>query len=67
MRKLCLYESTKSSGCSHWGSTFGYTLAKSRICAPGREQFDKQVYVAAGKTLRLNPNLHVQAQPQVQR
>jgi hypothetical protein len=34
--------------------------------APGRTQFDKKVYVAAGKTLHLNPDLRVQAQPQAQ-
>ena len=34
------------------------------VRAPGRTQFDKKVYVAAGKTLHLNPDLHVQAQPQ---
>jgi hypothetical protein len=34
------------------------------VRAPGRTQFDKKVYVAAGKTLHLNPELHVQAQPQ---
>jgi hypothetical protein len=33
------------------------------VRAPGRTQFDKKVYVAAGKTLHLNPDLHVQAQP----
>ena len=33
------------------------------VRAPGRTQFDKKVYVAAGKTLHLNPELHVQAQP----
>jgi len=33
---------------------------------PGRTQFDKKVYVAAGKTLQLNPDLRVQAQPQAQ-
>ena len=32
--------------------------------AVGRTQFDKKVYIAAGKTLHLNPDLHVQAQPQ---
>ena len=36
------------------------------VRAPGRTQFAKKVYVAAGKTLHLNPDLHVQAQPQVQ-
>ena len=36
------------------------------VRAPGRTQFDEKVYVAAGKTLRLNPDLRVQAQPQVQ-
>jgi len=34
------------------------------VRSPGRTQFDKKVYVAAGKTLHLNPELHVQAQPQ---
>jgi hypothetical protein len=36
--------------------------------APGRTQFDQKVYVVAGKTLHVNPNLHVlpQAQMQVQ-
>ena len=33
------------------------------VRAPGRTQFDKKVYVAAGKTLHLNPDLHVLAQP----
>jgi hypothetical protein len=33
------------------------------VRAPGRTQFDKKVYVAAGKTLHLNPDLRVQAQP----
>ncbi len=36
------------------------------VRATGRTQFAKKVYVAAGKTLHLNPDLHVQAQPQVQ-
>ncbi len=36
------------------------------VRAPGRTQFDKKVYVAAGKTLHLNPELRVQAQPQAQ-
>jgi hypothetical protein len=36
------------------------------VRAPGRTQFDKKVYVAAGKTLHLNPDLRVQAQPQTQ-
>lgn len=36
------------------------------VRAPGRAQFDKKVYVAAGKTLHLNPELRVQAQPQAQ-
>jgi hypothetical protein len=36
------------------------------VRAPGRAQFDKKVYVAAGKTLHLNPDLRVQAQPQTQ-
>ena len=34
------------------------------VRAPGRTQFEKKVYVAAGKTLHLNPELRVQAQPQ---
>jgi hypothetical protein len=34
------------------------------VRATGRTQFDKKVYVAAGKTLHLNPDLRVQAQPQ---
>ena len=34
------------------------------VRAPGRTQFDKKVYVAAGKTVHLNPELHVRAQPQ---
>ena|SRR5437588_11899462 len=33
------------------------------VRAPGRTQFDKKVYVAAGKTLHLNPDLHFPAQP----
>jgi hypothetical protein len=36
------------------------------VRAPGRTQFDKKVYVAAGKTLHLNPDLRIQAQPQTQ-
>jgi hypothetical protein len=36
------------------------------VRAPGRTQFDKRVYVAAGKTLHLNPDLRIQAQPQTQ-
>ena len=36
------------------------------VRAPGRRQFDKKGYVAAGKTLHLNPELRVQAQPQAQ-
>jgi len=31
--------------------------------APGRKQYAEKVYVVAGKTLRLNPDLSVQAQP----
>ena len=34
------------------------------VRAPGRTQFEKKVYVAAGKTLHLNPELRVQAEPQ---
>ena len=34
------------------------------VRAVGRTQFDKKVYIAAGKTLHLSPDLHVQAQPQ---
>jgi hypothetical protein len=33
------------------------------VRAPGRQQFDQKVYIAAGKTLHLSPELHVQAQP----
>src|ERR1700722_1226356 len=36
------------------------------VRAPGRTQFDEKIYVAAGKTLRLNPDLRVLAQPQAQ-
>jgi hypothetical protein len=36
------------------------------VRAPGRSQYDEKVYVAAGKTLHLNPDLRVQAQPQQQ-
>jgi len=36
------------------------------VRAPGRSQFDKKVYIAAGKTLHLNPELRVQAQPLAQ-
>jgi hypothetical protein len=36
------------------------------VRAPGRTQFDKKVYVAAGKTLHLNPGLRVQARPEEQ-
>ena len=36
------------------------------VRASGRTQFDKRVYVAAGKTLHLNPDLRIQAQPQTQ-
>jgi hypothetical protein len=32
------------------------------VRAPGRTQFDRRVYIAAGKTLHLNPELHVQQQ-----
>ena len=32
------------------------------VRAPGRTQFDKKVYFAAGKTLHLNPDLHVPTQ-----
>ena len=34
------------------------------VRVPGLTQFDKKVYVAAGKTLHLNPDLRIQAQPQ---
>ena len=34
------------------------------VRAPGRTQFTEKVYVAAGKTLHLNPELRVQAQAQ---
>jgi len=33
------------------------------VRAPGGQQFDQKVYIAAGKTLHLNPELHTQAQP----
>jgi hypothetical protein len=36
------------------------------VRAPGRTQFDKKVYIAGGKTLHLNPDLRVQAQPAAQ-
>ena len=36
------------------------------VRAPGRTQFDEKIYVAAGKTLHLNPDLRVEAQPQRQ-
>jgi PEGA domain len=36
------------------------------VRALGRTQFDKKVYVAAGKTLHLNPDLRIQAQPRTQ-
>ena len=36
------------------------------VRAAGRTQFDKKVYVAVGKTLHLNPDLRVQAQPTAQ-
>ena len=36
------------------------------VRAPGSTQFNKKVYVAAGKTLHLNPDLRVQAKPQAQ-
>jgi hypothetical protein len=32
------------------------------VRASGRTQFDKKVYVTAGKTLHLNPDLQPQAQ-----
>ena len=34
------------------------------VRALGRTQFNEKVYVAAGKTLHLNPDLRVQTQPQ---
>jgi hypothetical protein len=34
------------------------------VRAAGQTQCDQKVYVVAGKTLHLNPDLHVQAQPQ---
>jgi hypothetical protein len=34
------------------------------VRAAGRPQFDQKIYVVAGKTLHLNPDLHVQAHPQ---
>jgi PEGA domain len=36
------------------------------VRAVGRPQFDEKVYVAAGKTLHLNPDLRVPAQTQAQ-
>jgi hypothetical protein len=36
------------------------------VRAPGRTQFDKKVYVAAGKTLHLNPDLRVEGRPEAQ-
>ena len=33
------------------------------IRAAGRTQFEEKVYVTAGKTVHLNPDLHVQVQP----
>jgi hypothetical protein len=36
------------------------------VRAVGRAQFDRKVYVTAGKTLHLNPDLRVEAQPQAQ-
>jgi hypothetical protein len=36
------------------------------VHAPGRTQFDKKAYIAAGKTLHLNPDLRVQVRPQAQ-
>src|SRR4029077_6548207 len=41
----------------------GYDI---EVRAVGRTQFDKKVYIAAGKTLHLNPDLHVQTQRQTQ-
>jgi PEGA domain len=32
--------------------------------APGRKQFDETIYVTAGKTLHVIPDLRVQSQPQ---
>jgi PEGA domain len=32
------------------------------VRAVGRTQFEEKVYIAAGKTLHLNPDLHVQTQ-----
>jgi hypothetical protein len=34
------------------------------VRAPGRTEFDEKIYVAAGKTLHLNPDLRVIAQPE---
>jgi len=34
------------------------------VRAPGRKQFEERVYVAAGKTVHLNPELRLQALPQ---
>ena len=36
------------------------------VRALGRTRFDKKVYVAAGKTLHLNPDLRIQVTPQAQ-
>lgn len=36
------------------------------VRSPGRTQFDRKVYIAAGKTLHLNPELHVLEQQQEQ-
>ncbi len=36
------------------------------VRVPGLTQFDKKVYVAAGQTLHLNPDLRVQPRPQAQ-
>jgi hypothetical protein len=33
------------------------------VRAPGRETFDQKVYVVAGKTLKLYPDLHLQGAP----
>ena len=33
------------------------------VRAPGREAFEQKIYVVAGKTLKLRPELHVQTTP----
>lgn len=34
------------------------------VRAPGRESFDEKIYIVAGKTLKLHPDLRVQNTPQ---